>query len=157
MARQSNNESWAPKPQQHLDKAKDRVRIYEVKCFDHDTGKYKVTEKGGTTSDGEVRPSRSYIVVLMDFSCKYGRTRQYHFPCSHYVAASQHHNFAYESKISREFSVDSLVRTWSPHFEPYLDESQWPPYTGSKYIVDLGCCWDKCGTRKRTRHNMVMD
>ena len=78
-------------------------------------------------SDGEVRPSRSYIVVLSIFSCRYGRARQYHFPYSHYVAASQHRNFAYETKIPWEFSVDSLVLTWSPRFKPYLDEGQWPP------------------------------
>jgi hypothetical protein len=82
-------------------------------------------------------------VVLSNFSCRCGKTRQYHFPCSHYVAASQHRNFAYKTQIPREFSV--------------LDEGQWPPYTGPKYIADPGARWDKCGTRKRTRHKMVMD
>jgi len=157
MALHSKNQLWAPKPLHHLDKAKDRDRTHEVECFDHTTGKYKVTERGDTTSNGKVRPSRSYIVVLINFSCTCGRTRQYHFPCSHYVAAAQHHNYAYESKISREFSVDTLVLTWSPRFEPYLDEGQWPPYTGPKYVVHPGCRWNKCGTRKRTRHKMVMD
>ena len=113
-------------------------------------------ERGGTTSDGEVQPSRSYIVVLSNFSCRCGRTRQYHFPCSYYIAASQHRNFAYETKIPREFSVNSLVLTWSPCFEPYLDEGQWPLYTSPRYIADLGTRWDKCGTRKRMRHKMVM-
>jgi hypothetical protein len=96
-------------------------------------------------------------VVLSNFSCRCGRTRQYHFPCSHYVAASLHRNFAYQTKIPREFSVDSLVRTWSPRFEPYLDNGQWPPYTGPRYIADPSTRWDKRGTRKRTRHKMVMD
>ena len=109
-----------------------------------------------TTTPASTR-SRSYIVVLSNFSCRCGRTRQYHFPCSHYVAASRYRNFAYETKIPREFSVDSLVLTWSPHFEPYLDEGQWPPYTGSRYIADPGTHWDKRGTRKRMRHKMVMD
>jgi hypothetical protein len=97
------------------------------------------------------------FVVLSNFSCRCGKTRQYHFPCSHYAAASQHRNFAYESQISREFSVDSLVLTSSPRFEPFLDEGQWPPYTGPKYIADPGTRWDKRGTRKRMRHKMVMD
>jgi hypothetical protein len=96
-------------------------------------------------------------VVLSNFSCTCGRTRQYHFPCSHYIAASQHRNFAYETQIPQEFSVDSLLLTWSPRFEPFLDEGQWPPYTGPKYIADPGARWDKRGTRKRTRHKMVMD
>ena len=96
-------------------------------------------------------------MVLSNFSCRCGRTRQYHFPCSHCVAASQHRNFTYETKIPWEFSVDSLVLTWSPYFEHYLDEGQWPPYTGLRYIADPGTRWDKHGTRKRTRHKMVMD
>jgi hypothetical protein len=31
--------------------------------------------------------------------------------------------FAFESRIPSELSVESLVRTWSPRFEPFLDES----------------------------------
>jgi hypothetical protein len=56
-------------------------------------------------------------------------TGQYHFPCSHYVVASHHRNFEFESRIPWEFSVESLICTWSPRFEPFLDESQWPTYT----------------------------
>jgi hypothetical protein len=122
MALQSKNWLWAPKPMRHLAKAEDRACTHEVECFDHMTGKYEVTKRGGTTSDGDVRPSRSYVVILIDFSCTCGRTRQYHFPCSHYVVAAWHHNYAYKSRIPWEFTVNSLVLTWSPWFEPYLDE-----------------------------------
>jgi hypothetical protein len=112
---------------------------------------------GGITSDREVRPSRTHVVLLDAFSCGCGKPRQYHFPCSHYVAAARHHNFAFESRIPLEFSVESLVRTWSPHFEPFLDESQWPTYTGLVYIAEPTHRWDKRGTRKMSRCNMVMD
>jgi hypothetical protein len=98
MALQSKNQLWAPKPLHHLDKAKDRAHTHEVECFDHAMGEYEVMERGVTTSDGEVLPSRSYIVILINFSCTCGRTRQYHFPCCHYIAAARHHNFAYESR-----------------------------------------------------------
>jgi hypothetical protein len=113
---------WAPKPKKHLEKAKERAATHDVRCFDHNTSKYQVMERGGTTSDGEVWPSRSYIMVLSDFSCRCGRPRQYHSPCSHYIVAAQHRNFDYETKIPWEFSVDSLVLTWLPRFEPYLNE-----------------------------------
>jgi hypothetical protein len=53
--------------------------------------------------------------------------------------------------------VESLIRTWSPRFEPFLDESQWPTYIGPTYIADPKHPWDKRGTRKRSRCNMVMD
>jgi hypothetical protein len=117
MALQSKNQLWVHKPMRHLGKAEDRARIHEVKCFDHTTGKYEVTERGGTTSDGDMRSSRSYIVILIDFSCTCVRTRPYHFVCSHYIAAARHCNFTYKSMILREFTVDSLVLTWSPQFE----------------------------------------
>jgi hypothetical protein len=63
----------------------------------------------------------------------------------------------YKSRIPWEFTVDSLVLTWSARFEPYLDKRQWPTYTGPKYIADSGARWKKPGTRKRTRYKMVMD
>jgi hypothetical protein len=96
---QSNNKKWAAKPKKHLEKAKEKAGTHDIKCFDHNTGKYQVTERGGTTSDGEVQPSRSYIVLLSDFSCRCGRPSQYHSLCSHYIAAARHRNFDYKTKI----------------------------------------------------------
>jgi len=75
MALQWNNQAWAPKPLKHLEKAKERALTHDVECFDHNTDKYQVTERGGTTFDGEVRPSRSYIMILSNFLCRCGRTR----------------------------------------------------------------------------------
>jgi hypothetical protein len=66
---------------------------------------------GGTTSDGEVQPSRTHVVLLVAFLCGCGKTRQYHFTCFHYVAAARHLNFVFESRIPWEFSVESLVHT----------------------------------------------
>jgi hypothetical protein len=56
---------------------------------------------------------------------------------------------------SGEFSLESLIRAWSPRFEPFLDESKWPTYTGTIYIADLAHRWDRRGTRKRSRFNIV--
>jgi hypothetical protein len=72
---QSRNQAWAPKPSHHLAKAKERARTHDVECYDHITGKYVVTQMGGTTSDGERLPSRKYVVVLSTFSCKCGKPR----------------------------------------------------------------------------------
>jgi len=52
LALQRSNHVWAPKPVEHLDKAKEKARNHDVECFDHDTGKYEVTVRGGTTDDG---------------------------------------------------------------------------------------------------------
>jgi hypothetical protein len=107
--------------QQHMDKAIERAYKHEVICFDHQTGTYEVIQRDGTTSDGEVRESRRHVVVIQDFSCTCGAPRQYHFPCSHMVAACNHRNFAWQSLIPREFSVENLILTWSPRFVPFRD------------------------------------
>jgi hypothetical protein len=136
---QTRGQRWAPKPTTHLHNANERANRHEVQCFDEESGKYEVTTMDDTTFDGEVRPLRSYVVLLNTFSCGCGKPRQYHFPCSHYVVAAHYHNFAFESRIPWEFSVESLVRTWSPRFEPFLDESQWPTYTSPTYIAVARC------------------
>ena len=73
------------------------------------------------------------------------------------VAAARHRNYNIESRIPHEFSVDTLVHTWSPRFVPFWDPEEWPPYDGPKYIADLAYRWNKRGLRKRMRHRMVMD
>jgi len=154
---QNKGDLLPSKPNEHLNDAKGFAHTHEVRLFDISTGKYEVTERGGTMSDGEVRPPRKYVVLLSNFSCTCGRPRQYHFPCSHYIAAARNRNFSYMRSIPPEFTVDKLVQTWSPRFEPFLDESQWPQYTGPVYIADRACRWDKRGSRKRSRHGMAMD
>ena len=73
------------------------------------------------------------------------------------MAATRHRNFNIESRIPHEFSVDTLMHTWSPRFVPFWNPGEWPPYDGLKYIVDPAYHWNKHGSRKRTRHMMVMD
>jgi hypothetical protein len=53
---------------------------------------------GGTTFNCELWPSRTHVVLLDAFSSDCGKPRKYHFPCSHYVAAACHRNFAFESR-----------------------------------------------------------
>ncbi|XP_072148373.1 uncharacterized protein [Setaria viridis] len=156
-ALQVAGERWAEKPKRHLIIANERASTHEVQCFDLGSGTYQVEHRGGTTSDGEIRESRIHVVVLRDFKCTCGRPRQYHFVCSHLVAAARHRNFDIESMIPHEFSVDTLVQTWSPRFVPFRDPREWPPYDGPKYVADPAYRWNKRGTRKRTRHNMTMD
>ena len=93
----------------------------------------------------------------MNFSGTCGRPQQYHFLCSQYIAAARHRNFSFMRQIPPEFTVDRLVQTWSPRFEPFLEAGQRPPYSGPVYIADRACRWDKRGSRKRSRHDMAMD
>uniref|UniRef100_K4A1T2 SWIM-type domain-containing protein n=1 Tax=Setaria italica TaxID=4555 RepID=K4A1T2_SETIT len=145
-ALQGAGERWAEKPKRHLSITNERASTHEVQCFDLGTGTYQVKHRDGTTSDGEIRESRIHVVVLRDFKCTCGRPRQYHFVCSHLVAAARHRNFDIESMIPHD-----------PCFVPFRDPREWPPYDGPKYVVDPAYRWKKRGTRKRTRHNMTMD
>jgi hypothetical protein len=140
---QSEGKIWAPTQMAHLEKARERAGTHEVICFDHATGRYELKHTSGTTSDGEVRESRIHVVVLQDFSYTCHRPRQYHFVCSHLVAAARHRNYDAEARIPHAFSVDVLVQTWRPRFEPFRDSREWPPYDGPKYIPDPAYRWNK--------------
>ena len=50
-----------------------------------------------------------------------------------------------------------LMTSVSTRFVPFRGPREWPPYDGPKYIVDPAYHWNKHGSRKRTRHMMVMD
>jgi len=60
------------KPNEHLNDAKGFAHTHEVRLFDISTGKYEVTERGGTMSDGEVRPPRKYVVFCQIFHAHVG-------------------------------------------------------------------------------------
>jgi hypothetical protein len=38
-------------------------------------------------------------------------------------------------------TLQALVRTWSPHFVVFLDEQQWEPYDGPRYVADKVILW----------------
>jgi hypothetical protein len=54
-------------------------------------------------------------------------------------------------------TLDALVRTWSPRFVAFLDEEQWEPYDGPKYVADKALMWKKRGPIRRARYAMEMD
>jgi hypothetical protein len=51
----------------HLRNVGERINRHEVQCFDKELAKYEVTTMGGTTSDGEMWPSRTHVVLLDAF------------------------------------------------------------------------------------------
>jgi hypothetical protein len=151
----SDGERSAPKPKAFLEKAKEWATTHTVDFFDFQSGTYEVYLQDSTTSDGESQESRKHVVILNELSCTCGEPRQYHFPCSHVIAAARARNFDIERRITPEFTVDKLVLTRSPRFIPY--QGEWPPYNDLKYVTNLGSRWNKHGSRKRKRHKMVMD
>jgi hypothetical protein len=51
-------------------------------------------------------------------------------------------------------TLDALVHTWSPRFVLFLDEEQWEPYDGPKYVADKAMMWKKRGPRRHARYAM---
>jgi hypothetical protein len=54
-------------------------------------------------------------------------------------------------------TLQALVHTWPHHFVPFLDEEQWEPYDGPKYMTDKGMMWKKRGPKKLAQYAMEMD
>jgi hypothetical protein len=54
-------------------------------------------------------------------------------------------------------TLEALVRTWSPLFVPFLDEEQWEPYDGLRYVADKAMMWKNRGPRRCTRYTIEMD
>jgi hypothetical protein len=150
-------ERLGPKQLPHLYDAKVAVIGQQCHLFDHRSGTYEVAEPGGTNEAREIRDGRKHIVVIILQTCTCRRPQQFHFPCSHMVAACWAWNVSVESMIPHDFSVQALLNTWSPRFVPFRDESEWPSYDGPKYVVDPEAKWPKKGTRKRTQYKMEMD
>jgi hypothetical protein len=53
--------------------------------------------------------------------------------------------------------LEALVHIWSPHFDLFLDEEQWEPCDGPRYVADKAMMWKKRGPRRRARYAMEMD
>jgi hypothetical protein len=64
---QTSSQKWAPKATTHLHNAKEQTNRHEVQCFDEEMEKYEVRTMGGTTSNGEVWPSRTEVVLIDAF------------------------------------------------------------------------------------------
>ncbi|TVU13231.1 hypothetical protein EJB05_40766, partial [Eragrostis curvula] len=47
-----------------------------------------------------------------------------------------------------------MVHTWSPWFEPFLDEDEWAPYDGPRYVADPEHLVATKGPKRRVRFTM---
>lgn len=114
---------------------------------------------GGTTLGGEHRGARKFKVVITDNRCTCGVPQRKHIPCSHMVTACRHRCVDHldASRMPAYFTMDAMVKTWSPRFEPFLDEDHWAPYNGPRYVADVAMLWKKRGPRRRVRYTMDMD
>jgi hypothetical protein len=136
-----------------------RTQGMHVTCFDIQARKYEVLEGGGTAFDGEHRGAKRFTVNLLENTCTYGVAQLIHVSCSHIIVLCNHlGRIFYMSPFMATYNtLEALVRTWSPLFVSFLDEEQWEPYDGPRYVADKAMMWKNRGPRRRTRYTMKMD
>jgi hypothetical protein len=128
-------------------------------CFDIQARKYEVLEGRGTTSDGEHRGAKQFTVNLSENTCTCDVAQLIHIPCRHIIVVCNRldQNFYVTPFMDTYNTLEALVHTWSPCFVLFLDEEQWEPYDGSRYVAGKGMMWKKRGPRRRSRYAMEMD
>jgi hypothetical protein len=106
--------------------------------FDIQVWKYEVLQGGQMTSSDEHRGTKRFTVNLSENSCTCGVPQLIHVPCPHIIVVSNHlgRNFYVSHFMATYNTLEALVRTWSSHFVPFLDEEQWEPYDGPRYVAD---------------------
>lgn len=96
---------------------------------------------------------------LTNVTCTCRVPQLQHMPCSHLITACRirgvdHTSPAYLATVYSKYSV---LKTWESRFEPILDPSQWPDYTGPEYVPDSSMKRTKVGRRKKRRFRNEMD
>jgi hypothetical protein len=81
--------------------------------------------------------------------------------CVHHRWCTRHlaQNLVKHDGIKENFKLFEEVcrQTEESYDVPFLDEEQWEPYDGSRYMADKAMMWKKRGPRRRARYAMEMD
>src|SRR5438105_4383028 len=107
-------------------------------CFNYETSTYEVMEGGRTTRGGEHHGARKHKIVITQNTCTCGVLILMRFLCSHMITTCHERGVNIEAPVwfPINLSLRALVHTWSPQFEPIIDEDQWEPYTSQVYVAD---------------------
>jgi hypothetical protein len=136
-----------------------RAQGIHATCFDTQARKYEVLEDGGMTSDGEHHRAKRFTMNLTENTCTCGVPQLIHVPCPHTIGVCNllGWNFYMPPFMATYNTLEVLVHTWSPRFVPFLDEEQWEPYDGPRYVVDNVMMWKKRSPRRSARYAMEID
>jgi hypothetical protein len=127
--------------------------------FDIQTRKYEVTEGGGMISGSEHRGPNGFLVKLSENTYTCGVPQLIHVPCPHIIGVCNllGGNYYVSPFMANYTMLEALVQTWSHRFVLFLDEEQWDPYNGPRYVADKAMMWKKKCPRRRARYTMEMD
>jgi hypothetical protein len=158
---QRHHSDYVVTPNIYLDTKRYEARVQgmHATCFDIQAQKYEVLEGRGTTSGVQHRGAKQFAVNLSENTCTYGVPQLIHVPCPHTIVVCiiLDRNFYVPLSLANYNILEALVRTWSHHFVPFLDEEQWEPYDGPRYVADKAMMWKKRGPRRCTWYAMEID
>jgi hypothetical protein len=158
---QTHHSDYVVSPNIYLDTKRYEVHTHgmHATCFDIQTQKYEVLEGGGMTSDGEHHGAKQFAVNLSENTCTCGVPHLLHVPYPHIIGMC--------NLLGQNFYVPplwppiTLSRRWFALgllvLSCFLDEEQWEPYDGPRYVADKVMMWKKRGPRRRTQYTMEMD
>jgi hypothetical protein len=158
---QRHHSDYVVTPNIYLDTERYEARAQGMHAtfFDIQARKYEVLESRGTTSSGEHCGAKRFTVNLSENTCTYGVPQLIYVPCPHIIVVCNLFDYIFYVPpfMATYNTLEALVRTWSAHFVPFLDEEQWEPYDGPKYVVDKAMIWKKRGPRRRAQYAMEMN
>jgi hypothetical protein len=84
---QTHNSDYVVAPNISLDTKRYEAHTQgmHATCFDIQAQKYEVLEGGGTTSGGEHRGAKGFVVNLLENTCTCGVPQLIHVPCMHII------------------------------------------------------------------------
>jgi hypothetical protein len=124
-----------------------RVR-YACNLLWHSSPEVRGLWRWGTTSDGEHCEAKQFMVNLLENTCTCGMPQLTHVPCPHIIVVCNH--------LDQNFYVSPFwlpITLWRHWFalgllvlSHFLDEEQWEPYHGPRYVADKVMMWKKRGS-----------
>jgi hypothetical protein len=120
---------------------------------------WKVCKGGGTTSDSEHRGAKWFMMNLSKNTCTCDVPQLIQVPCPHILVVCYRlgRNFYVFPFMVTFNTLEASVHTWSPHFVPFVNEEQWEPYDGPRYVADKAMMWKKRGPGRRAWYAMEID
>ena len=96
----------------------------EIVLYDHVKGLFHVKSRSG----------RTHRLNLHEKICICGKTLIYGFPCSHIIAAYQHHYVDFRLFVEGYYTTKSYYDTWTTLFHPIFNEDEWPLYDATMIV-----------------------
>jgi len=150
---------WGKAAHEYLKEAEELAKQQVAEAYGRDMLVFCVRARGGTNLGGERFGGRTYRVDLDKVECSCNVPQIMHAPCSHMITSCWLRGFDHTVApyMSPLYLRANTLKVWEKSFEPYLDESQWPPYYGEDYAPYPDLKKVGKGRRKKKRLKGDMD